>query len=141
MATFGIELSLSCALAAAAGLLSHWLYFIHGNRNMEAFKIVLFLTLAQALLLLKTISSEGLYYGIISYAAISGSYCLALFTSIGFYRLVLHPIRRFPGPFPARVTKLYTTWLNRDWKLHLRYLEMHEKYGDFVRVGKYGFKF
>ncbi|GKT54529.1 cytochrome P450 [Colletotrichum tofieldiae] len=134
-AYLGTAAGVSCALAAVAGLLSHWLYFIRGNRTMETVNIILFYIFTMALLLFKTTSSQGLYHGIISYAEISGSYFLALFTSIGVYRLFLHPLRRFPGPFPAKITKLHTTWQNRDWKLHRRYLEMHEKYGDVVRVG------
>ncbi|OHW99436.1 cytochrome p450 [Colletotrichum incanum] len=135
MAYLGTATAVSCALAAVAGLLSHWLYFIRGNRTMEAANIILFYILALALLLFKTTSSQGLYNGIIYYAEITGSYFLALFTSIGIYRLFLHPLRRFPGPFAAKISKLHTTWQNRDWKLHQRYLEMHEKYGDFVRIG------
>ncbi|KAL2879326.1 hypothetical protein SGCOL_005454 [Colletotrichum sp. CLE4] len=30
--------------------------------------------------------------------------------------------------------KPYIMWINRDWKLHDKYLEMHEKHGEFVRV-------
>ncbi|TID03657.1 Tryprostatin B 6-hydroxylase [Colletotrichum higginsianum] len=135
MASLGAQTSVSCTLAAAAGLLSHWLYFIRGPRSMDALKIAVFYILALALLLLKTTTSLGLYRGVILYAELSGSYFLALFASIGAYRLLFHPLRRFPGPLLTRASKVYLMWQNRNWRLHQRYLEMHAEYGDFVRVG------
>ncbi|KAF6830293.1 L-ornithine-N5-monooxygenase [Colletotrichum plurivorum] len=135
IARLGADTNVSCALAAVVGLLSHWTYFIRGARSMDVVNIVTFHLLALGLLLLKTISSLGFYDGLITYFAISGSYFAALFASIGVYRLFFHPLRRFPGPFQAKVTKLYIPWINLDWKLHEHYLDMHQKYGDFVRVG------
>ncbi|KAF9873728.1 cytochrome p450 [Colletotrichum karsti] len=135
VANLGVANNVSCGAAAIAGLLSHWLYFIRGQRSMKTFGIVTFHAIALSLLFFKAVSTQGLYQGFVSYAAISGSYFTALYASVGIYRLFLHPLRRFPGPFAARIAKPYIAWLNRDWKLHDRYLEMHMKYGDFVRVG------
>ncbi|KAK1484284.1 L-ornithine-N5-monooxygenase [Colletotrichum cuscutae] len=87
------------------------------------------------LLFIKSVTSLGFATGTTAHLAISSSYFAGLFTSIVVYRLIFHPLRRFPGPFPARIMKPYIMWLNRDWKLHEKYLEMHEKHGDFVRVG------
>ncbi|KAF6812374.1 L-ornithine-N5-monooxygenase [Colletotrichum musicola] len=135
IAWLGADTNVSCAVAAVVGLLSHWTYFIRGARSMNVVNIVTFHLLALGLLVLKTTSSLGFYDGLLTYFAISASYFAALFASIGVYRLIFHPLRRFPGPFQAKVTKLYIPWINLDWKLHEYYLEMHQKYGDFVRVG------
>ena len=61
----------------------------------------------------------------------------ALTASILVHRLLLHRLRGFKGPIPAKVTKLYH--LKRIWKKcqgHLEMQRLHEKYGDFVRIGR-----
>lgn len=133
---FGGAANFSCGVAAITGLLSHWLYFINGPKSMDAASIVVFHAIALSMLLARTVLSYGFYDGLVVYAAISGSYFAALYTSIGVYRIFFHPLRRFPGPFPARITKFYSMWANRDWKLHDRILKLHEKLGDVVRLGK-----
>ncbi|KAI3534291.1 L-ornithine-N5-monooxygenase [Colletotrichum filicis] len=135
-ATLGTGIGLSCALAAGAGLLAHWGYYIRGHRSMEVFNILVIHGVALMLLFIKSVTSLGFATGTTAHLAISISYFAGLFTSIVVYRLIFHPLRRFPGPFPARIMKPYIMWLNRDWKLHEKYLEMHEKHGDFVRVGR-----
>ncbi|KAI8716989.1 hypothetical protein NCS52_00993900 [Fusarium sp. LHS14.1] len=51
------------------------------------------------------------------------------------YRLLLHPLRRIPGPFLARITDLY--FLPSTFKCDRVYVlrRLHEKYGPVVRVG------
>ncbi|KXH31815.1 L-ornithine-N5-monooxygenase [Colletotrichum simmondsii] len=134
-ATLGTGIGLSCALAAGAGLLAHWGYFIRGHRSMEVFNILVVHGVALMLLFIKSITSLGFAKGTTAHLAISSSYFAGLVTSIVVYRLVFHPLRRFPGPVPAKMMKPYIMWLNRDWKLHEKYLEMHDNHGDFVRVG------
>ncbi|KAJ0329441.1 hypothetical protein COL5a_003999 [Colletotrichum fioriniae] len=134
-ANLGTGVGPFCALAAGVGLLSHWGYFIRGHRSMEVFNILVVHGVALMLLFLKSVTSLGFIKGVTAHLAISSSYFAGLFTSIGIYRLLFHPLRRFPGPVPAKLMKPYIMWLNRDWKLHEKYLEMHEKHGDFVRVG------
>ncbi|RDA90333.1 hypothetical protein CP533_6005 [Ophiocordyceps camponoti-saundersi (nom. inval.)] len=59
-------------------------------------------------------------------------HCCCMFT----YRLALHPLRRFPGPFAARMTNFYMAALelkNRQAYQELR--KLHDEYGDFVRIG------
>lgn len=59
-----------------------------------------------------------------------------IYTSIGAYRLLFHPLRRFPGPFFAGLTSLYPTWLLvRKFHQYSEVQELHQKYGDIVRLG------
>lgn len=64
------------------------------------------------------------------------SYIIALFSSIIVYRLFRHPLKRFDGPYWARLT----TW----WKVkhiakngphYALFDKLHRKYGDVVRSG------
>ncbi|KAK3695927.1 hypothetical protein LTR37_018282 [Vermiconidia calcicola] len=51
------------------------------------------------------------------------------------YRVYLHPLASYPGPFLAKVTDLYSTY--HAWKgdRHLEFWRSHEKYGNVVRFG------
>ena len=64
--------------------------------------------------------------------------CAALFTyllGLAVYRLFFHPLAKYPGPFLAKVTDLYSTY--HAWKgdRHLEFWRCHEKYGSIVRFG------
>ncbi|OCK75144.1 cytochrome P450 [Lepidopterella palustris CBS 459.81] len=51
------------------------------------------------------------------------------------YRLTLHPLSRYPGPFLARITDIHLAY--HAWKgdRHLELWRSHLKYGSIVRVG------
>ena len=62
----------------------------------------------------------------------------SLFTSIALYRLSpFHPCYRYPGPIGCKLSKLYLLYkVNRGTQHH--YLkQLHERYGDVVRIGKW----
>ncbi|OCL05749.1 cytochrome P450 [Glonium stellatum] len=67
-------------------------------------------------------------------SAISLSFALYVFVVI-IYRLTLHPLAKYPGPFLAKITDCYLAY--HAWKgdRHLEYWRCHEKYGKLVRVG------
>ncbi|PSR83512.1 cytochrome P450 [Coniella lustricola] len=83
------------------------------------------------------------FYGGLSVSAsllrtfvVVSSFSAGLFASILVYRLFFHRLRRFPGPFGAKVSKIWA--FVGCLKRHTSYLdvaELHDKYGDFVRVG------
>jgi hypothetical protein len=71
-------------------------------------------------------------------AAVLASFFGGLASSVVLYRSFFHPLRNFPGPVPARVTKFYGTWLAGKRTMYYKDLaEMHDRYGDFVRTGGY----
>ncbi|KYK57384.1 cytochrome P450 [Drechmeria coniospora] len=49
------------------------------------------------------------------------------------YRAVFHPLSKYPGPFLAKFTNLYSAW--HAWKgdIHLDIYRCHQKYGNRVR--------
>ncbi|KAI1071950.1 hypothetical protein LB507_005199 [Fusarium sp. FIESC RH6] len=56
--------------------------------------------------------------------------------SILTYRAFFHRLNRFPGPFIARLTNVYATWLAiKEEHMYLEVQELHKKYGDIVRIG------
>lgn len=53
-----------------------------------------------------------------------------LYIAVGIvYRLTLHPLAGYPGPFLAKITDLYLAY--HAWKgdRHLEFWRSHEKYG------------
>lgn len=125
-----------CAVAAVVGLLLHLLYFIHGFRVLQVKNMIVSHLVGLGLVLAETTSTFGPWKGLVAYVAISSAYFAALFLSIVTYRLFFHPLRHFPGPFPAKITKLHTPWIARHGKLHWEYAKLHQRYGEFVRVGE-----
>jgi cytochrome P450 len=67
---------------------------------------------------------------------LAGCYLLGLFSSMLLYRAFFHRLQRFNGPFAAKLSKI---WLaNRTlkkWHMFLEIQQLHEQYGDVVRVG------
>ncbi|PPQ88069.1 hypothetical protein CVT25_013677 [Psilocybe cyanescens] len=60
----------------------------------------------------------------------------SLFTSIVTYRLSpWHPLANYPGPLLCKVSQLYVGFRSLGGKQHIYYQQLHEKYGDYVRVG------
>ncbi|KAM0261045.1 hypothetical protein ACHAQJ_002484 [Trichoderma viride] len=120
--------------SASGGVLSHLLYFIHGHKAIQAPKIVAFYLIATCILWTRCIYIQGAPQGAFIAGAISASYFLGLFTSIVIYRLFFHRLRRFPGPFAAKITKLYGPYIALDGKPHVKQLDLFEKYGNIVRI-------
>lgn len=52
--------------------------------------------------------------------------------SITIYRMVLHPLNRFPGPPLAKLTKWTTTYYSKDGYSHLWLSALHEKVGSLL---------
>lgn len=66
-----------------------------------------------------------------------GIYLTTLVTSIVVYRLSpWHPMAKYPGPLPAKITKLYHTYIVYKGKQQHVYIKnLHDRYGDIVRIG------
>lgn len=62
-------------------------------------------------------------------------FVLSLTASTFIYRVFFHRLRKFPGPFAAKTTKLYSIYLSRNLQYHFEIEKLHKKYGDVVRTG------
>ncbi|KAI1390655.1 cytochrome P450 [Hypoxylon trugodes] len=60
---------------------------------------------------------------------------IGLFLLLCSYRILLHPLRGYPGPFLAKVTAFYAGFYVVKKSLHLKMLENHRRYGSVVRLG------
>lgn len=61
----------------------------------------------------------------------------SLWTNTLIYRVFFHPLRHFPGPFGAKLSKFWS--LRQVVKSKSRWyrvcVDLHQKYGDYVRTG------
>lgn len=132
-----MTLEVVAIIGATLGVASHLGYFIHGEHHMQATKITAFFLLAPLLLFVMVLRDlEGHSYieaGKIT-AVGTTSYFLALSASLLIYRTFFHPLRNFPGPFSARLSKIvHVLRIAKDSKNYLLSDQMFEKYGEFVR--------
>ncbi|KAK4550276.1 hypothetical protein LTR36_003243 [Oleoguttula mirabilis] len=58
------------------------------------------------------------------------------FISMLCYRAFFHRLNRFPGPFAARLSNIYPTYLSaKRRQLYEEVQALHRQYGDYVRLG------
>jgi hypothetical protein len=127
-----------CYYAAGAGIASHLGYFIHGEHHAESTRIFGLFTLVNAIVFGVQVRFLGqdIILSIFRTSAIATSYVIALWTSMSVYRLFFHRLRSFPGPLPAKVSKLWHSYQAIPKLDSFRWLaKLHEEYGDVVRTG------
>ena len=117
--------------SSIAGLVSHFLYYSHGEHHMSApFLFYFYILLRLAVFAYETQRDDHGYLEALQSTSVTiTAYALSLFTSITIYRICFHRLGRFPGPSLARVSKLWHVYRARQ-SLN------HPEYGSFVRTGK-----
>ena len=78
-------------------------------------------------------------FGLPQYAPVywAGSFiALAILSAVGycFYNIVLHPLRKIPGPLLASLSPFRQIWALHGGQQHIDHIKLHEKYGPVVRV-------
>lgn len=125
-------------VSALSGVASHIVFFIRGELDHIAREILFGLLLTPASIL-AIFLSLGIPFPQASAttATIWGSFLSGLTASIITYRWFFHPLRKFPGPVLARTTKWWGAMkAASSYQHHYEVQKLHEKYGDFVRIGK-----
>ncbi|GAB1318032.1 Cytochrome P450 E-class, group IV [Madurella fahalii] len=128
------DLSQVCIVAAITGILSHILYFIRGFHDTRALGIITVHGSAYVMLCAFAMAQRGVSAGLLASSMVFGSYLVALFTSIVTYRLFFHPLRRFPGPLAAKITKLHGLYTGVNGQIHVEQNKLLAKYGNIVRI-------
>ncbi|PPR03076.1 hypothetical protein CVT24_012389 [Panaeolus cyanescens] len=69
-------------------------------------------------------------------STVMGLFWATLATSIVAYRLSpWHPLAKHPGPLLYKISKFYAAFRAINGRQHIYYQQLHERYGDIVRVG------
>lgn len=129
------DLNVVALTGAVIGVTTHVLYWSRGLRAPQSSRIFYSHFVAFTFIAALAVNTDGFSQGLLAAWAVCGSYLAGLFTSMTVYRIFFHRLRRFPGPFPAKVSKLYSVWLARNSKLYQDVSDLCDKYGDIVRTG------
>ncbi|PYH90165.1 cytochrome P450 [Aspergillus ellipticus CBS 707.79] len=127
----------SMLTAALFGGLSHIFYFHRGEHHLLGTTYIqLFCTLSAATVAALHVAREAAWAeALATVAQHSASYLVGVYGSLLVYRLLLHPLGKFPGPWPARVSSAWLAFQIKNNNRHYKLLELHEKYGPYVRIG------
>ncbi|KAJ3483928.1 hypothetical protein NLG97_g7187 [Lecanicillium saksenae] len=126
-------------LAFAAGVAAQVLVFSRGEWDSHSRDIVVGFVLlnAASTLALRTSASFALDWPTalwtattLELAALAG-----LFSSMLAYRAFFHALRRFPGPFSARLSNFHMVTIAKRFRTYREVQQLHEHYGDIVRTG------
>jgi hypothetical protein len=123
--------------SAALGVFAHLVYFIHNERNNSSVRIFCsiiggaFFLFVLALTTNKPIS-KGFLRGLIP----NLGFLIGLVFSIIVYRLLFHPLRKFPGPWLDAVSKWRAAYIAHSTGRYFERLQdLHKAYGDYIRTG------
>jgi hypothetical protein len=133
-----MTLQVVAIVGATLGVASHLGYFIHGEHHMQSTRILAFFIIVPLVLFViasrYTDGDPYLEAGKVT-AFATGSYFTALSISIVIYRVFFHPLRNFPGPFSARLSKVtHMLQIAKNSRNFSLAEQMFERYGEFVRL-------
>jgi hypothetical protein len=125
--------------AALSGVVAHLGFFKRVEVDRHPLLIV-FAFLGAPFALKKLLSTYFQEYAEITVGTsclVVGYFLLSLWTSILVYRAFFHPLNKFPGPVPAKLSKLWalTQLIKTGMKWYQVDAALHKKYGDYVRTG------
>lgn len=129
-----------CGCVAIAGVTSHLAYFIRGEHHTHApilFRSALILFGIGALALVRFGHFTALE-AFMNTTFIFSIYFGSLFTSTIIYRVFSHPLKRIPGPFLVKFSKLWHMVQLFRFNNFVWLDKLHKEYGDVVRTGKSG---
>ena len=135
-----MSLAQKAYLSAFLGVSSHLGIFINDEHHVHAAKVMnIYLFLFTMTYCAETLWVPGPFWkALLNASIIVFAYAGTLFCSMFTYRIFFHPLREFPGPKMAKVSKFWNV-MNTLYSTNFRLMEdMHQSYGDFVRTGKDG---
>ncbi|GKZ19409.1 hypothetical protein AbraIFM66951_011019 [Aspergillus brasiliensis] len=127
----------SMLTAALAGVFSHLTYFIRGEHQLygTTYTQIFGVLYATAVAYLHLSWGAAWQEALVTVSLHAASYLVGLFSSLLLYRLVFHPLGAFPGPWGARISDLWLVLQLENNNKHIKLVELHEKYGPYVRIG------
>ncbi|KAH6603187.1 cytochrome p450 [Trichoderma cornu-damae] len=128
----------TAGLSLAAGVAAHHLVFRPFEVDGYAWQLLFAHVGAAAVLLVSLVQAGGhqLASALLRVLLVVSAYNAGAATSILVYRAFFHPLRRFPGPFSARLSRFYALGkLFESKKAYENVQRLHQEYGDIVRVG------
>ena len=123
--------------ACIAGGGSHVGFFHKGEHHLYPQRYLQVFILACAfVVLIFSLSGETLQGSLRTTAFVASAYLIGLYTSLITYRVFIHPLNKFPGPWPAKLSSLWFPTQLKNLDSHGQLQHLHQKYdSDFIRIG------
>lgn len=123
--------------AVAAGVGSHCLFFNRGEHHMYPIKYMqlFFLICAGSGIYLSNVAGLSPLAAASTVSALAFSWLVGVYSSLLVYRLWLHPLAQFPGPWQARLSDLWLSTKLSNLDGYYVINDFHQRYGKYVRVG------
>jgi hypothetical protein len=133
-----VVLTAAVPIAAFIGFFSHLTYFIRGEHHTYVVRYLqaLYFLPAFSVVALVRLGKFDMKDAVVIMTVVTSTYVVSLFASIILYRILFHPLRRFPGPFFAKISKFWHSSQITDFYNYKLYDRMSKKYGKFVRLGE-----
>ncbi|RFU76341.1 cytochrome p450 [Trichoderma arundinaceum] len=128
----------AAGVSLAAGVVSHHLVFRPFEIDGYAWHLVFTYFGAAALLIVSHVqlADYQLVSALLRVLLVASAYNVGTVTSILVYRAFFHPLRQYPGPFWARLSRFYALGkLIESRQPYGNIQKLHQQYGDIVRVG------
>ena len=124
-------------LLATAGVATHFGYFNRGEHHVHGLRYLQGFICAYILLTLTFVQIAGLTIkqSLSAVVALALPFLVGLYGSLIIYRLAFHPLKSFQGPLSCRISSLCFSARLLSLDAHRQLLALHQRYGDFVRVG------
>lgn len=126
-------------IAAALGVTAHHGYFIHGDHltNIPPLLLGTGAFYVSAIALQVALLSSPLIQSWLLVTRIYAAFATGLYTSIFVYRVWFHRLNKYPGPWGAKVSKLYHMYHIRHLDQWKWYQSLIQQYGPVVRIGEF----
>ena len=122
--------------AATAGVVSHACYFYRGEHHLYgAMYLQVFAAAFVTAVIVLYQQGEPAVRALIQVTLTACFYLAGLYTSLLAYRSLFHPLNGFPGPFGARISSFWLSAHLNDGDGFRKIHQLHDRYGNFVRVG------
>jgi tryprostatin B 6-hydroxylase len=123
-------------IAFVAGALSYVGHFNRGEHHLHGVTYIQVHTVA-------IVGLAGLLYRLefvladafLQTCVYDGVFLVGIYASLLVYRVFLHPLNVYPGPWTARITSFDMPFRIRKSKMYKTLQELHGQHGNFVRIG------
>ena len=125
------------AVASAAGVVAHIFYFKRGEHHFHALRYIqlLVITVVVGVLSIRGQGEQSWQDAVHQVSTTISCFLGGLYSSLIVYRAFFHPLDNFPGPYGARLSTLWLSTQLKDGDAFQKVAELHNTYGDFVRIG------
>jgi tryprostatin B 6-hydroxylase len=123
--------------AVVVGITTHLVYFVQGEHHLygTTYLQIIAATVPATICIIFRTHQSSIGDAMTEATFLLGCYLLGLYSSLLIYRLLFHPLKNFPGPVGNKLGNLWFSFQLGNGDAYKKVFRLHEKYGDFVRVG------